>query len=420
MNKFLIVLLMAIGCHVKAQSDYNGPLFFHRAGEITHYMVIDGERLSIPTNVLEKNFHQTASISVTGKQLEYIPEGNALSRDAKLVQAKGDPAIYFVSNGRKHHITSPDAFNHYGFKWESVRNIKEVELSTYQEGALLYAKSQEQLEFEEMKKLMSTGFYFYDCDVLYNDGTKASGRINMRKTNGYDACPSSAYFYFNQNGHDRINKIMPDSVQEFIVHIEETRKKTASTTKYVGRDGYFVAVFADDGPLVFYLNPFPTHIDVSAMRSKKLADKIYNAVGSAAEAMNNKNKMTYQKNGQIDLGKFFEDAGGGTIEALKKDQKEITKTLQMIIKQNESIGKEAKQDHSEFEGMAPIWLSEYIIEDKESGFRTMVYRDNYSSFLSLVKTQCPSAWQSFEESVDDPEDWEWSFKVFKIYNECLK
>lgn len=420
MKRYLQFVLLVLSLHSQGQDIYNGPIFFRSSGNYSYYIVIDGKKLKVPINVVNRIFKWDGIVSVSDKQMDFLPDGNELSKDAELVQVKGDPDIYFVSNGRKHLITSPDAFNHYGFKWDKINKIKEVELSNYLEGASLYPKSQEQLEFEELEKIMETGNYFNFCYVVRNDGSRDSGFINLRNTNSYDACASHAYFRYNSTGHDRIDKITTESVRELMIHFEATKKSEASSYKYACQDGYFVPVFSEDGPLIIYKNPFPTHIDVNAMRTEKLVDRIYGAVESAAVAMSNKDKMTYQKDGKIDLGKFLSDAGKGTLDELKKDRKEITKTLEMIIKQNNTISREVDQDYSEFKGMEPIWMYEYILEDKETGYRTMVFRDNYAPFLDQVKLQCPEAWDSFKSTHDEPEDyWKWSLDIFKLYNECL-
>lgn len=420
MKSYFASFLLIFSFCLSAQSDYNGPLFIGRSG--VFYIIIDGQKREIPNKVLYKYFNWQEAIGITDEQLEFLPNGSPISKDAGLVQAKDDPKIYFISNGIKYLISNPDAFNHFGFVSNEVDKIKSLELDNFVDGSILFPKSTEQLEYEALRKTMlKDASYLYRCDVLRRNGSKDSGTIRLKMSNSYDACPSYAYFLYNHNGFDRIERITPETVDEFLIYFKETKKTPASTTRYDCRDGYFVPVYSDDGPLLIYFNPFPSHINVESMRSKKLADKIYGAVENAASSMNNsKDKNSYQKDGKINFGKFIEDAGESTLEEIKKDQKEITKTLELIIKQNEVNQEESIPDYSEFDGMDPIWLSEYILEDKETGHRTIVYRDNYVTFLKLVKEQCPQAWQSFASTEEEPERWMHGVKVLKMYNQCLK
>jgi hypothetical protein len=54
--------------------------------------------------------------------------------EGKLVQSIGDTKIYLVDQGKKRWITSPDAFQKHGFRWDSVNRVSPEQLAALPEG----------------------------------------------------------------------------------------------------------------------------------------------------------------------------------------------------------------------------------------------------------------------------------------------
>jgi hypothetical protein len=64
-------------------------------------------------------------VRVAGAEYSYYSQASIL------VKSNDSPDIYAIINGQKHYISSPAAFNDYGYNWNNVKTISRAELDHY-------------------------------------------------------------------------------------------------------------------------------------------------------------------------------------------------------------------------------------------------------------------------------------------------
>ena len=88
-------------------------------GDPAVYLVLDGKRYRIPDEATYANLFRDRS-RIETIDLSAIPVGGTLSGYAKLARSADAPAVYLLTNDRKHWITSPQAMDHYNFDWNKI------------------------------------------------------------------------------------------------------------------------------------------------------------------------------------------------------------------------------------------------------------------------------------------------------------
>ncbi|MEO8065489.1 MAG: lysyl oxidase family protein [Candidatus Doudnabacteria bacterium] len=96
----------------------------------------NGADLALP-DLDPLNYKDTAAVSngnVAGSVInrKVLPD-SAILTDGTLVQAISDPKVYYILNGMKRWILSPEAFRVQGFRWTNVVSVSSTVLDRYQE-----------------------------------------------------------------------------------------------------------------------------------------------------------------------------------------------------------------------------------------------------------------------------------------------
>ncbi|TSC96298.1 MAG: hypothetical protein Athens101410_12 [Parcubacteria group bacterium Athens1014_10] len=89
----------------------------------------------IDRSILKINFKNKKIIPVAPEELDkYAALPPIKIKDGELVKSTGQPAVYIISNSEKRPITSPDAFNGLGYKWENINNVPQGVLDLHLAG----------------------------------------------------------------------------------------------------------------------------------------------------------------------------------------------------------------------------------------------------------------------------------------------
>ena len=79
------------------------------------------------------NYHLT---SVSQDELEKYPSQAPVTlKDGEIVKIVGQPAVYVISNGKKHPVISGDVYEKLGYKWNNIKEIEARTLSNIPLGA---------------------------------------------------------------------------------------------------------------------------------------------------------------------------------------------------------------------------------------------------------------------------------------------
>lgn len=88
------------------------------------YLVMNGGYLhGIPNPGTYENLFRSWSGIVTDGIVVDMPHGPNISDGAILAQAYNGGAVYLVTNGHKHHVTSPTAMDRYQFAWNRIQHV---------------------------------------------------------------------------------------------------------------------------------------------------------------------------------------------------------------------------------------------------------------------------------------------------------
>jgi hypothetical protein len=109
------------------------------------YAVEDGVKHPIwDKALLQANFPGRPIVPTAPEELAALPTGEPVAFiDGTLVRQDGQPAVYVVSGGKKRLIPSEDAFNAFGYRWESILVTSEKALALNQTGDPLTIDAEE-------------------------------------------------------------------------------------------------------------------------------------------------------------------------------------------------------------------------------------------------------------------------------------
>lgn len=80
---------------------------------------------------LYADFRRVCTVVSIPKQLVMEP----LDAGTEIVKTKDDPHVWLLDNGRtRRHVSSPSAFDRYGFSWPLVRTVAPEEIAYLPEG----------------------------------------------------------------------------------------------------------------------------------------------------------------------------------------------------------------------------------------------------------------------------------------------
>ena len=101
------------------------------------YLVERGGLRLVSTAAYERlyaGFRRVCTVVSIPKQLVMEP----LDAGTELVKTKDEPHVWLLDNGRvRRHVSSPAAFDRYGFSWPLVRTVRPEEISYLPEGSPL-------------------------------------------------------------------------------------------------------------------------------------------------------------------------------------------------------------------------------------------------------------------------------------------
>jgi hypothetical protein len=88
--------------------------------------------------------------------------------DTNLIKTSDGPRVYILSNGFKRPIASAEIFNSYGFEWDKIATINQVEMDSYIPAALIK-------HGVDLYRLNPNGAinYFPSMKILMKDGYNA-------------------------------------------------------------------------------------------------------------------------------------------------------------------------------------------------------------------------------------------------------
>lgn len=114
------------------------------AGDPRVWRVEGGKRRHIPSPevFLSYGFDWGAVTVVSPEELNRIPESG-------LLRVYGKPEVWLVEMGWRRHIPNPDVFSRHGFAWDDIFAVNELELSSYAPRYLFQAQGDARVWFVE-------------------------------------------------------------------------------------------------------------------------------------------------------------------------------------------------------------------------------------------------------------------------------
>lgn len=105
------------------------------------YYVEDGEKRPIESpNMLRSQFRWEDVVVTTPTEIEALPTGAEMTyRDGSLLSNRG--VVYVISDGQRRPIDSPATFLEKGYKWSNVIAVSDAELAPHAQGAMLNASA---------------------------------------------------------------------------------------------------------------------------------------------------------------------------------------------------------------------------------------------------------------------------------------
>lgn len=103
------------------------------------YYVQNGVKQPIIARELIKLYYSHKKITpVSPQELEQYSTGEAIKlKDGELATAPDSPAVYFISNGKKHAFASAKAFTSLGYKWKNIVTVPQKVLDLHQVGEMI-------------------------------------------------------------------------------------------------------------------------------------------------------------------------------------------------------------------------------------------------------------------------------------------
>ncbi len=80
-------------------------------------------------------------VRVAGAEYSYYSQATAL------LKTKESPDVYAIINGQKHYISSPTAFNEYGYDWNKIKTVCTEQLAQYPDARLIKLPDQDTVYF---------------------------------------------------------------------------------------------------------------------------------------------------------------------------------------------------------------------------------------------------------------------------------
>ena len=118
---------------------YPSGTLFKVGSNPTVWYVDNGKRRGIPSlGVFESRFDWKNVKNITdATHTELYTEDSAIGYPDGLLIKGSAPTVYIIADGKKLPVTTAEAFNALGYKWENIRTVNDSELSLHSTGASL-------------------------------------------------------------------------------------------------------------------------------------------------------------------------------------------------------------------------------------------------------------------------------------------
>ncbi len=137
----LICLLTLIPSTSWANVIFPNGILIKSTDDPKVYYVEDGEKRPIESpNMLRSQFRWEDVVVTTPMEIEALPTGAEMTyRDGSLLSNRG--VVYVISDGQRRPIDSPSTFLQKGYKWSNVIAVSDAELAPHSQGAVLTTAS---------------------------------------------------------------------------------------------------------------------------------------------------------------------------------------------------------------------------------------------------------------------------------------
>ena len=133
------IFFYKIGQPLTASSAYPTGALLQDTSTGGVYFVQNGIKQPIIARELIKlYFTHKKIIPASQTELAKYTTGDSIRLpDGELVTTPGDPAVYFISHGKKHPFASAKAFASLGYKWENIVTIPQRVLDLHEDGEII-------------------------------------------------------------------------------------------------------------------------------------------------------------------------------------------------------------------------------------------------------------------------------------------
>ena len=112
------------------------------AGSVTLLRAIGGHKVYVIHNNKRKHITSAKAFNNAGYKWSEIQDVDSSQIDAyedevtsavTLLRARGDHKVYVIQNNKRKHITSAEAFNNAGYKWEDIQDVDSSQIDIYED-----------------------------------------------------------------------------------------------------------------------------------------------------------------------------------------------------------------------------------------------------------------------------------------------
>jgi hypothetical protein len=102
------------------------------------YLVDEGRKRHVPNPETFNNLFRDWNRLDEVPDLNDIDDGTPISNGAILARAVNTAPVYFIDNGVKRHIASPDTMDRYYFDWNKIRGVDQIMLDNIPTGQTIH------------------------------------------------------------------------------------------------------------------------------------------------------------------------------------------------------------------------------------------------------------------------------------------
>lgn len=147
------------------------------------YAIIDGKKKWIPTpEVFEQLGYKWRSVKIISQS----DLDSYTDYEDNLIRRKGGYEVYLVTGGIRRHIPDPQVFLDYGFSWDDVKEVEREALDKYKDAYLIRASKQQAIYYlkDGVRKIIPNEAIFNS----YNDQWEDVQVVSQYEMDRYPAC----------------------------------------------------------------------------------------------------------------------------------------------------------------------------------------------------------------------------------------